>query len=118
MGGGVSEMTVTTRPDGVVLRERSRGAVAIAEFMPTDDNVKDHIEERLYTCPNGWSLGARRGGRLHMAGECPAHPDGAGTWEVFTLDPRGVACGGAIGYIGEEQLERLVIRLRDWWVAA
>jgi hypothetical protein len=70
------------------------------------------VEERLYECANGLALGARRGGPLHLAD--------ADSWEVFTLDERRLPIGGhAVGWIGEEQLLRLVKRLAEWpWEAA
>lgn len=98
---------------GVTMREQSRKAGLPFDFDGTS-KTKDVVTERLYTCPNGWSLGARRGGRTHLAGECPAHPDGEGTWEVFVLDPRGIVSGEPVGWVREDQLPGMVDRLANW----
>lgn len=66
----------------------------------------DVITERLYTCPNGWQLGARRGGRLHLAD--------ATTWEIFVLNSWGIAVGESVGWVDEPTLERAVERLAAW----
>lgn len=68
------------------------------------------FEERLYECANGWALGARRGGPLHMAGE--------DTWEIFVLTPQRIANGKPGGWVDEPTLERAVRRLalyREPW---
>lgn len=78
-----------------------------------DEPARDVITERLYTCPNGFQLGARRGGRAHLAGACPAHPDGDGTWEVFVL-VGGVVQGEPAGWVTEEQLAVMVDNLANW----
>ena len=62
------------------------------------------ITERLYECADGWSLGVRRGGPLHLADES--------TWEMFVLD-HGLAHGDPVGYVTDEQLTRAVNRLAE-----
>jgi hypothetical protein len=64
-----------------------------------------HVE-RLYRCPNGWSLGAVRGGPLVLASQ--------DSWEVFTLDPLGVVCGRSVGFVSDETLRLAVERLASW----
>lgn len=63
------------------------------------------IQQRLYECPNGLALGARRGGPLHAADER--------TWEIFLFD-RGVPYGESVGMVDEATLERAVRRLAAW----
>lgn len=91
---------------GVVMVEQKRkGLLPFDHFG--DLKVGDIITERLYTCPNGLQLGARRGGRLHLADE---H-----TWEAFVLDERGIVVGESVGWVTEAELERLVDALANWW---
>lgn len=91
---------------GVTLLERSGRAT-----LPADPfgglRARDRVTQRLYRCANGWSLGARRGGRLHLAGD--------DTWEVFVLDPMGVIEGEPKGFVDEATLETAVRRLAGWF---
>lgn len=102
-------MTTTTFDcpvPGVVLTEQTRKST-----LPFDPHgtqaARDVITERLYRCANGLQLGARRGGRLHLA-------DG-NTWEIFTLDAKGIAIGQSSGFVSEEVLNRAVRRLASWF---
>ena len=63
------------------------------------------VTQRLYTCPNGLSLGARRGGALHQADEK--------TWEVFTMAD-GIVYGAHVGWVTDAQLAVAVERLAAW----
>lgn len=63
-------------------------------------------EKRLYECANGLALGARRGGPLDQA-------DGD-TWEVWSLDERGLPIGESVGWVDEALLERTLRRLAAW----
>jgi hypothetical protein len=62
------------------------------------------VEQRLYECANGYWLGARRGGVLHLAVE-------GRSWEVFTLDRRRVPIGGSAGFVDDAGLARLLKKL-------
>lgn len=63
------------------------------------------VTQRLYSCPNGLALGARRGGPLHLADKT--------TWEVFTMSG-GIVYGNAAGWVTEDELQRAVARLAAW----
>lgn len=97
---------------GVTMVEARRRGTLPLDFEGKR-SARDVITERLYTCPNGFQLGARRGGRAHLAGACPAHPDGDRTWEVFVL-VGGTARGNSVGWATEEQLAVMVDRLANW----
>jgi hypothetical protein len=87
-------MTALSLPESVELletRKQRRG--------------ETHVE-RLYRCPNGWSVGAVRGGPLVLA----EHD----SWEVFTLDPLGIVCGDSVGFVSDETLRLAVERLASW----
>jgi hypothetical protein len=81
------------------------GVAALQSFAKAANGNK--ITKRLYRCPNGWSLGARRGGYLHLAD--------ADTWEIFVLDPRGIVCGDPAGFVTDDMLARAVARLAAWF---
>lgn len=61
------------------------------------------ITERLYECPNGWALGVRRGGPLHLANEQ--------TWELFVLTPWRTASGRPVGFVDDLTVEHAIRRL-------
>ena len=65
------------------------------------------ITKRLYKCSNGWSLGARRGGVLHLADD--------DTWEIFVLDPMGIANGEPAGFVTDATMDKAVARLAGWF---
>ncbi len=109
-------MSVSSIPcdvPGVTALEGHRKGTLPFDFEGRE-SARDVVTERLYICANGLSLGARRGGRLHLAGACEAHPDGADTWEIFTFDERGVRYGASVGWVDEATLQRAVRRLARW----
>lgn len=64
------------------------------------------VTQRLYTCANGLQLAALKGGALHMS-------DGT-DWEIATMDERGIVIGDSVGFVGDDQLQRLVVLLAGW----
>lgn len=64
------------------------------------------VEQRLYECPNGFSLACRRGGPLHLADE--------ESWEVTTMRGRVAVIGRPVGWVPDRAIERLVARLATW----
>lgn len=80
---------------GVVAQQQSRGKGRL------------RVEERLYECPNGLALAARRGGPLHLA---DSH-----TWEVMLLTEfRSTAWPQPEGWVTEDTLSRMVANLAEW----
>jgi hypothetical protein len=71
--------------------------------------LKDVLTKRVYQCANGWGIAARRGGRLHLCDET--------TWEIWTIDPRGVPAGERVGWVTDAQLDHAVERLARYWGA-
>lgn len=96
---------------GVTALEKRRKGTLPAD-LKADLAAHDVITERLYICGNGWQLGARRGGRLHLADN--------DTWEIFVLDARGITnCRDdgtpeTVGFVDEATLQRAVRRLARW----
>lgn len=95
----------------VQMREHQRKGTL--PFDPKgDEQARDVITERLYTCPNGLQLAARRGGRAHLADQ--------DTWEIFVLDAWGIAgrtpdgMPDSVGWVDEATLARAVERLSGW----
>lgn len=64
------------------------------------------IVERMYRCPNGWALGARRGGPLHLAD--------AQSWEIFAIRPDGLPIQPSTGFVDDAALARRVSELAAW----
>ena len=79
--------------------------VELLERKRKSTRNKHPVVERLYRCPNGLSLGARRGGPLHLADD--------DTWEIFTFY-EGIPYGRSVGWVTDEQLQRAVERLAAW----
>ena len=80
------------------------GVIALATVTRYDGRT---IERRRYTAEGtGLSLGARRGGALHMAG--------ADTWEIFTIAPNGIPYGEPVGWVDEATLESALRGLAAW----
>ncbi len=105
-------MTALSLPESSALAEQEP-AVGRTDTVMTETRKRRRGEthvERLYRCPNGWSLGAVRGGPLVLAGQ--------DSWEVFTLDPLGVVCGASVGFVSDETLRLAVERLASWDFAA
>lgn len=80
-------------------------ATALEKTFKSKAN-NERVTQRLYTCDNGLKLGAIRGGAM-------AQSDGT-NWEVFTLGDNDTLVGEAVGFIDEEQLQRLVVLLAGW----
>lgn len=85
---------------------RAIGPVWLRETQ-LKSTLGDTLTKRIYQCANGWGLGARRGGRLHVAD--------AGSWEVFAVDPSGMPVPPSVGYVSDQALDSAVDRLASWW---